>query len=507
MGARAAFVSDREQEVLEAVARMATSNPFLPERMEQERRALRDDFVDYAAVWHVDGELTGLNPNIDRIREIAEGFAATLRDRLAKGARATRSQLLLYEGFVRYLFFYRYEGELAALIEASEAGQPTTTRLAFYPQLVADFEKFFEIPGVEMPFEPDPAHTLAWGFQIRRAFQHTFWHIYGASMPIAELRAATWRSIFTHDIERYRRSLYRQMADIPTLILGESGTGKELVARAIGLSRYIPFDAERQAFASDYAAGFQAVNLSALSSALIESELFGHKRGAFTGAGENRRGWLESSGAHGTVFLDEVGELDPELQVKLLRVLQGRTFQRIGETEDRRFEGKIVAATNRDLTAEMAAGCFREDFYYRLCADVVRMPTLREQISESPEELQQLIAVITRRIAGDEAEGLAREVREWIGQHLPRDYPWPGNVRELEQCVRSILVQGPHARPRRKAEPRQADLLALIEAGEVTAETVLREYIRRVHARAGSYEAAARILDLDRRTVKAKLDS
>lgn len=501
--ARRPFADDRELEVLRAVARLATSNPFLPDRIENESRALGDAFVDYAPVWHVDGELSGVNPNIDALRGVAERMAATLRDRLAAGARATAEQLRLYEGFVRYLSFYRYEFEYSKLIEASEAGRSATSRVASYPKFVADYEHFFDIPGLTLPFDPDPAHTFAWGFQIRRTFHHTYWQIYGSSLPIAELRGAVWRSIFTHDVERYRRSLYDRMVDIPTLILGESGTGKELVARAIGLSRFIPFDAERRAFVDDYAKGYQAVNLSALSSALIESELFGHKRGAFTGATEDRVGWLEGAGS---IFLDEIGELDAQIQVKLLRVLQSRVFQRLGETADRRFEGKIIAATNRDLEAELAAGRFREDFYYRLCADVIRMPTLRDQLAGSDDELASLVAVMARRIVGDEAEGLTQETVDWIRRELPPDYAWPGNVRELEQCVRSILVQGRYV-PRAVGPADSAHGIAeAILRGEASADDLLREYVTRVYARIGSYEGAARRLGLDRRTVKAKLD-
>src|SRR5690606_29799135 len=127
----------------------------------------------------------------------------------------------------------------------------------------------------------------------------------------------------------------------------------ELVARAIGLSRFIPFDPKTQRFAEDFAGSFFPLNLSALSATLVESELFGHCRGAFTGALQDRAGWLEVCPHYGTVFLDEIGEVDPQVQVKLLRVLQERTFNRIGETDARRFSGKIIAATNRDLATEM----------------------------------------------------------------------------------------------------------------------------------------------------------
>ncbi|NNL85305.1 MAG: sigma 54-interacting transcriptional regulator, partial [Myxococcales bacterium] len=343
------WVSDNEREVLSAVARLATSNPFLPDRVADERRALGEAFVRYSPVWHMDGKLAGINPNLEPLRRVTEELAESLRSRLAAGARATDAELLLYEGFIRHLLFYRYHADLTALITDREQGKQATGRVAGYGRFRADYDHFLRLDGLRLPVEVNAAHVFAWGFQIRRAFHHTYWQIFGSSACMAELRAAVWRSIFTHDIERYRRALFDKMADIPTLVLGESGTGKELVSRAIGLSRYIPFDEKKEAFAADFAEGHQAVNLQALSASLVESELFGHKRGAFTGADVDRAGWLESCGRFGTIFLDEVGELDPAIQVKLLRVLQDRVFQRIGEVEDRRFEGKIVAATNRDL--------------------------------------------------------------------------------------------------------------------------------------------------------------
>src|SRR5439155_20966969 len=134
-----------------------------------------------------------------------------------------------------------------------------------------------------------------------------------------------------------------------------------------------------------------ALNPSALSPTLIESERCGHRRSAFTGAVQDRAGWLEVCRPLGTVFLDEIGELDPALQVKLLRVLQTRTFQRIGDTRDRRFNGKIIAATNRDLAAEMAVGRFRKDLYYRLCSDIIVTPSLEEQLRADAGQRQGLV--------------------------------------------------------------------------------------------------------------------
>jgi len=180
-----------------------------------------------------------------------------------------------------------------------------------------------------------------------------------------------WQSIFTHDMRRYHRSLYARMGEFATLITGPSGTGKELVARAIAQSRYVPFDDRRLAFA-DSEPVFLPINISALSPTLVESELFGHKRGAFTGAGADRTGYLEACPELGSVFLDELGDMDPSIQVKLLRVIETRTFHPVGDTAARQFRGKLIAATHRDLSRAMAKGQFRESGDIKIVSDVER---------------------------------------------------------------------------------------------------------------------------------------
>ncbi len=260
------------------------------------------------------------------------------------------------------------------------------------------------------------------------------------------------------------------------------------MARAIGHARYIPFDPESRSFQEDFARSFQAVNLSALSPTLIESELFGHRRGAFTGALHDRVGWLESCPALGSVFLDEIGELDPLIQVKLLRVLQARTFQRVGDLDERRFQGKLIAATNRDLATEIQDGRFRQDLYYRLCADVIRTPTLREQIADSPDELPGLVSILTRRIVGEEeAPALTREVESVVVSQLGLDYPWPGNVRELEQCVRNVLVRGSYDPTDTRVASASAgdgeELQRTFDEGLLSADDLFRRYCTQVYAR------------------------
>ena len=227
-----------------------------------------------------------------------------------------------------------------------------------------------------------------------------------------------------------------------------------------------------------------------------------------TGAVEDRPGWLEVCPPLGTVFLDEIGDLDGAIQVKLLRTLESRTFERLGETKSRAFRGKIVAATNRDLAAAMASGRFREDFYYRLCSDRIVTPGLREQIADTPSDLRQLILFLADRVAGaEESPRIAAEVESWIAGNLPGDYGWPGNVRELEQCVRNILIRGEY-RPPSAASPSPAEALARrIGNGDLTAEELLGRYCALVYERTGSYSETARRLGLDRRTVKARVDA
>jgi DNA-binding NtrC family response regulator len=351
---------------------------------------------------------------------------------------------------------------------------------------------------------------MACFFQIRRAFHHIDTCFIGESPAAVGLRAEVWCSIFTHDMERYQRVLYNRMDDVVTLITGPSGSGKELVARAIGLSRFIPFDPEKLKFAEDFLQTFIPVNLSALAPTIIESELFGHRKGAFTGALQDRKGYLESCGRYGTVFLDEMGETNPEIQVKLLRVIQNRVFQPLGETHSQPFKGKLMAATHRDLSYEMKQGRFREDLYYRLCADRIKTPSLTDLLSGSAEELECLVQHISTRLIGvDEAGTLTKEVCAWISKHLPKTYTWPGNFRELEQCVRNILIRKtyhPEFQETKSATPMNA-LLKAFELGQITAQQLLSQYVQHVWKQTGSYEETGKRLCLDRRTVKKYLNA
>jgi DNA-binding NtrC family response regulator len=222
------------------------------------------------------------------------------------------------------------------------------------------------------------------------------------------------------------RDVWKQIGAVsttkaPVLIAGESGTGKELVAKAIHVASA---DRERP---------FVAVNCTALAQGVLESELFGHVKGAFTGAIADRPGRFELAGK-GTLFLDEIAEISLDLQAKLLRVLQERTYERVGDAKPQALEARIIAATHRDLQGMVAKGTFREDLYYRLRVVEIALPPLRERPGDIPILVEGLLAKINR--------DLGKDVRFVTPAALARlsAYHWPGNVRELENTLTRAVV-------------------------------------------------------------------
>jgi two-component system response regulator HupR/HoxA len=261
--------------------------------------------------------------------------------------------------------------------------------------------------------------------------------------------------------------LLRRVAphDIPILLQGESGTGKELLARAVHYN-------------SPRAEGaFVVENCAALPDPLLESELFGHKRGAFTGAYEDRVGLLKQADG-GTVFLDEIGDTSPQFQVKLLRVLQEGEIRPVGASRPVRIDVRVISATNRELEADVAAGRFRKDLYYRLAGFTLRVAPLRERPMDIPaiaeQVLQQAMRALGKRVVGFTAEAMA----------CMKAYRWPGNVRELQNEVYRML--------------------ALCEGERVGAELLSR---RILHAASPEDEPALQMLGRSEGTLKDRMEA
>jgi two-component system response regulator HydG len=279
------------------------------------------------------------------------------------------------------------------------------------------------------------------------------------------------------------------------LITGESGTGKELIARAIHYN-------------STRAAGpFVGVNLAAVPEGLIESELFGHKKGAFTDARADKPGLFVEADA-GTIFLDEIGELALPLQAKLLRVLQEHEVRPLGATKNMRVDVRVVAATNKNLEAMLADGSFREDLYYRLNVIHLDLPPLRSR----PEDIVPLAEHILANLGAKQTPPRRMRLSP-EAQHLLLAYHWPGNVRELMNVLERgvALCQGELIAdddlPSHVRERRPADFLGAAVARRMTLAELEREFIERVlEDEAGNKTRAAQRLGLDRKTLYRKLD-
>jgi transcriptional regulator with AAA-type ATPase domain len=467
-----------DRDFLAALADVVFGNPF---------SARRAALVARLAPGTKPGDLTQDREALARL--VAPQLAPWLARKLSEEERR------LVEPALLYVTYHRYVPQIDAHIErqATQAGAPLG--VPFGEEVMADLAH----SGFS---EEAAARYFAFYFQLRRAFYFIYRSLAGECESMRRLRESLWNNVFTHDMRGFEAALWNRMEDFSTLVLGETGTGKGQVAAAIGRSGFIPYLPQERRFAANFAETFIALNLSQFPETLIESELFGHRKGAFTGAIDHHDGVFERCSAHGALFLDEIGEVSVPVQIKLLQVLQERTFTPLGGREKKRFSGRVIAATNQPLERLRADGRFRDDFFYRLCSDVIRVPTLRERIAESSAELPELVRILVERISGSPV--LVDKVLE----NLPQGYPWPGNVRELEQAVRRILLTGryvPEAAPASSDE--DALLVEKLRAGELTAAELLARYSAMLHRRLGTYAEVAKRTGLDPRTTRKHVES
>lgn len=482
-------LNNNDRDIFRLVDQAAFSNPFTTERHELYKQISGHKIIDY----------NGLSPEQQLIRSAAENTHRHLYP-LRKANRAninfyTGEDRTLIESAQLFDIFHRNVGVQNQLIEdqvtagdkplSGPYGRDTIKEL-----LVAGFNE--EVAG----------NYFAFFFQLQRGYVFIRNNLVGNSISMHKLRAHLWGTVFTCDPRRFGTKLWDRMEDFSTLFLGETGTGKGVAASAVGQAGFIPYDLKKERFTDSFRKNFIPINLSQYPESLIESELFGHKKGSFTGAVADHQGVFSQCRPHGVIFLDEIGDVSIQTQVKLLQILQERTFTAVGSYEKLRFPGRVIAATNKPIDTLRKDDSFREDFYYRLCSDIVTIPTLRQRIEEDPRELDLLVSSLLTRIQGEENNELAEELTDIIRQKLDPDYQWRGNVRELEQAIRRIILTGSYESNNLQKKGKAENLAEEIENGTLNAHELLGRYCSLLYQKMGTYEAVAKKTGLDRRTAK-----
>ncbi len=418
---------------LESISHLHTLNPFEPAWEALQRQATYvSAYVPAGGASPAEGTLTR------EVWHLLENYTIRLGRAgyyLSTGATGTAPELATYQRAALYRLWEDFAPLLQKIIDQDAVDVP------FYDSFVQSHRSYFGYPGLT---PPEPAHLLAVYYQALRAWYFPATKILGRSPSAVAARVALWQANLGGDLCAYVDSLYRHMDEIPVLITGETGTGKELAAECIGWSRYIPFDPGTRHFARRYGEDFHVRNLCEVPADLLPSALFGHKRGAFTGATADAPGYFALAGQHGTLFLDEAGEIPEHVQAKLLRPFQNREYVPVGELRPRKIQGRLLFATHRDLEALCKEGKFRPDLHERMNGFHVHMPSLRQMLAEAPGELVRYVrAFVAGKLEGPEhVERWTERVTSSI-RATRSDYLWTRNLRELKNYTeRYVLTNG-----------------------------------------------------------------
>lgn len=476
-----------DRRFFELIGQLIFSNPFSTEQAEV--RAALGDQVRFGE-GPFDHALTGIDPLLrERLARLAQSGLKRI-EQVSGGDRRLLGYAFLFD------IYHAHAKAFDQLIQRQLRTDDQSVAVPFADELIARLrERGF--------VDQEVARYIALFYQFRRGFYFIARELVGDATCMKQLRQALWNAIFTHDVRIYGEQLWDRMEDFSILLLGPTGAGKGTAAAAIGRARLIHFDLSTRRFLGSFTRGLVATNLSEFPESLIESELFGHRKGAFTGAIDHHQGLLQRCQRHGALFLDEIGEVAPQVQIKLLNVLQDRRFTAVGSHETQRFSGRVIAATNRTLAELLGEGRFRLDFFYRLSSSIITLPSLRERLDQQPEELDRLVSLLLGRMIGSPDDALCKRITDRLRADLPQGYAWPGNVRELEQAMRRILLGGGYQPFEMVSE--QSDWQRRLAEGDLTMAEVQCHYCRQLYRQLGSYERVGQKLGLDRRTVRKYL--
>lgn len=475
-----------QRDFFQQIADLAFVNPFSQERESADCRLLNCAPKTFNVFQRIEKMQALLRERLRELQSISEFCLTDFDD---KNRKNLEYAWLFYQ-------FHEFQNRFTQFIVDQERAGDVPLELPFAVDLIDSFRR-------ARFSEAESAKYIALFYQLHRGFHFINSSVSGDCPSVIELRMRLWNNIFTFNPHWYLDYLLGRMEEFSTLLLGATGSGKSLAAHAIGCSGFIPFDIKRRRFEESFTRSFQAINLAQFPVSLLESELFGHKKGAFTGAIENHPGLFARCSANGAVFIDEIGDIDIPTQVKLLNVIQDRTFSPVGSHERLRFAGRVISATNRDIEQLRSDGLFRNDLYYRLCSDVIEVPGLQQRLKENPDELSSLITGLLKRVIDNPDSSLVGRIAKQIYATVPANYAWPGNVRELEQCIRRICLTGSYRIAGQTVSPdRQTGFGYFENDSEISAQQLLQDYCRYLYGKHGSFEAVARITRLDRRTAK-----
>ena len=487
-------LSEADRNFLSTINDVVCSNPFSASREEAEQLMAPHTELplpDPADPSHVFNDLKlPLKQFIQSLH--AKGISRI--DDLTGGDRQLLEIAYIHEVYLDYL------EPMDELIEKQLLETSRAVKVPFADELIEHVEGY--------GFSTEDAHTVfAVIYQIRRAFYFITEALVGDCPSMMQLRCDLWNNIFTHDIRIYRDYLWDKMEDFSTLIMGDTGSGKGSAARAIGSSALMRYNPQTKSFAHALDEFYLLINLSEYPESLIESALFGHTKGSFTGAVKDYAGIFQRCIPHGSLFLDEIGDVSRPTQVKLLNVLQDRRFTPVGSDKEFRFEGRVITATSKPMKDFREDGKIRADLFYRLSSDVITMPSLQQRIEENPDELRQLVKSLSNRMLGSDTNDLTDWIVDRLDKSLPANYAWPGNVRELEQAIRRVLLKHEYRGTELSGEHTVTAKHNLPLPGPtVDHKTLLGIYCSELYKVHKTYEKVARITDLDRRTVKKYIE-
>jgi DNA-binding NtrC family response regulator len=507
------------RQMLARIAQLALMNPFDPRRL-----ALARAVVPY-----------GLRPERLPGDELLDAqyrlldVVSRVADRIGDPAVASPEDLAMYRAAAIYALWDEHRDGIQALVRADGVEVP------FWDKFVATYGRL-RLDQADLGV-PAPGHLLALMVQWWRNVAIISKSLPGNAPCVVALRVAVFRANMGPDLCTYAAGLYRCMDEIPVLITGETGTGKERVATCIGQGGYIPFDEQKRCFVMPYRTAMHVKNLSTVPHDLLASELFGQKRGSFTGATADRVGLFAIVVAYGSLFLDEIGEIPEWVQVMLLRPLENREIVAVGDTQPREILGRAIFATHQDLEAKCAAGEFRADLLERMNGVRIHLPPLRNILAESPEELWRYVkGFLTDRKITDAArrDVWTQQIVTYIRKEMA-GHGWTRNLRELRHLTeRFLLSEGTMPKPKvvpaplgpvmQAASAEEEESVASrapmtvampssgffgprAKRGELQAEDLLRAYVTEVYVLNDMNLAeTARITGLDWRTVRKLID-